>query len=124
MSMVHSSIAAEALSLSGGCEVTIYINRLVSEILQVDGSQLNIIAYTDNQSLYDAVHSMKQTFEKRLIVDISSIWGNRSSVSKKKNEIEVTWIEKERKISDVLSKTGVSSSELLNMLSTAKMIIL
>ena len=84
MSMVHSSIAAEALSLSGGCEVTIYINRLVSEILQVDGSQLNIIAYTDNQSLYDAVHSMKQTFEKRLIVDISSIWGNRSSVSKKK----------------------------------------
>ena len=29
-----------------------------------------------------------------------------------KNKIEVTWIEKERQISDVLTKAGVSSSEL------------
>ena len=35
----------------------------------------------------------------------------------KRNEIEVTWIEKERQISDVLTKAGVSSSELLNVLS-------
>ena len=36
----------------------------------------------------------------------------------KRNEIEVTWIEKERQISDVLTKAGVSSSELLNVLSS------
>ena len=59
---VHSTIAAETLSLRDGCDVAIYINRLVSEILRVDGSQLDIIIYTDNQSLYDAVHSIKQTF--------------------------------------------------------------
>ena len=38
------------------------------------------------------------------------------------NEIKVTWTEKERQISDVLTKAGVFSSELLNVLSTSKMI--
>ena len=37
---------------------------------------------------------------------------------------EVTWIEKERQISDVFTKAGVSSSGLLNVLSTSKMITL
>ena len=41
-----------------------------------------------------------------------------------RNEIEVTWIERERQISDVLKKAGVSSSELRNVLSTPKMISL
>ena len=65
--VVRSTIAVENLSLSDGCDVAVYINRLVSEILRVDGSQLDIITYIeDNQSLHDAVHSMKQTLEKRL----------------------------------------------------------
>ena len=62
---------------------------------------------------------MKETLEKRLIVDISSI---REMI--KRNEIEVTWIEKERQIGDVYKTTGVSSSELPNVLSTSKMISL
>ena len=41
---------------------------------------------------------------------------------KKRNEIDVTWIEKERQIRDVLTKAGVSFSESLNVLSTSKMI--
>ena len=59
LDVVRSTIAAEMLSLSDGCDVAIYINRLVSEILWVGGSQLSIIKYTDNQSLHDPVHSMK-----------------------------------------------------------------
>ena len=62
---------------------------------------------------------MKQILEKHLIVDISSI-----HEMTERNEIEVTYIEKERQISDVLVKAGVSSSELLNVLSTLKMISL
>ena len=66
------------------------------------------LRYKDYQSLYDAVHSMKQTFQEGLLVDISSI---REMIER--NEMEVTWIEKERQISDVLTKAGVSSRELL-----------
>ena len=73
-------------------------------------SQLDIITYTNNQSLYDAVHSMKQTLQKRLIVDISLI-----CEMIKRNKIEVTWIEQERQDGDVLTKAVVSSSELLNV---------
>ena len=57
--VVRSTIAVETLCLSDGCDVAIYINRLVSEIVQVDGSRLDIITYKDNHSLYDAVHTMK-----------------------------------------------------------------
>ena len=46
------------------------------------------LTYTNNQSLYDAVHSMKQTLQKRLIVDISL-----TCEMIKRNKIEVTWIE-------------------------------
>ena len=83
------TIAAETLSLSEGCDLAMYINKLVSEFLFNDGKQLNIIAYIDNQSLYDAVHTLKQTLEKQLLLDISAI---REMVEK--NEIDITWIEK------------------------------
>ena len=62
---------------------------------------------------------MKQTLEKCLSVDISSM-----HEIIERNETEVTWIERERQISDVLKKAGVSSSELQNVLSTPKMISL
>ena len=78
---------------------------------------LEILAYTHNQSLYDAAHSMKQTLEKRLLVDISSI---REMIER--NEIKVTWIGKEKQLSDILTKVGVSSKGLLNILSNSKMI--
>ena len=45
----------------GGGNVAMYINKLVSKLWFHDGKQLNIIAYTDNESLYDAVHTLKQT---------------------------------------------------------------
>ena len=43
---------------------------MLSEPLHTKPNCLSITAYTDNQSLYDAVHSMKQTLEKHLVVDI------------------------------------------------------
>ena len=66
-------MAAEALPRAEGRDAAIYINKLVSELLFPDDKQLNIIAYTDNESLYHAVHTLKQTLEKRLLVDISSV---------------------------------------------------
>ena len=36
--VVRSTIAAETLSLSEGCDVAMYVNRLVSELLFHDGT--------------------------------------------------------------------------------------
>ena len=94
-----------------------YINKSVSEILYHDGKQLNIIAYTDNQSLYDAAHTLKQTLEKWLLVDISAI---REMVEK--DEINITWIEKTKQIGDILTKAEASSNVISGVLSSLKVI--
>ena len=52
---------------------------------------MNIIAYTDNQSLHGTVHSTKQTLERRLIDDISSICEMVDN-----NQIQVIWVEKDK----------------------------
>ena len=64
--------------------------------------------YTDNRSLYDAVHSMKQTLEKRLLVDISAM-----PEMIERNEITVTWINREKQMSDVLAESGVPLNIML-----------
>ena len=66
---------------------------------------------------YNVVHSMKQTLEKHLLVDISAI---REMVER--NEIIVTWINKEKQLTDVLKKSGAPSNSMLQTLNRSKMI--
>ena len=101
--MVQSTLAAETLSLSDGCDATFYVNILLSEFIQKNSKPMNIITYTDNQSLTVTVHSTKQTLERRLIVDISFI---REMVGN--NKIQVIWVDKDKQISGVQTKSGVS----------------
>ena len=87
--VTRSTITAKALHLSKGCNEAIHINRLVSELLFHDGKHLNITVYADNRGLYNAAHTIKQTLEKRLLVDIPTI---REIFER--NKINITWIEK------------------------------
>ena len=89
--MVQSTLSAETLSSSDGCDVTSYVNILLSELIQKNSKPMNIIAYTDNQSLHGTVHSTKQTLERRLIDDISSICEMVDN-----NQIQVIWVEKDK----------------------------
>ena len=59
--------------------------------MQKNSRSMNIIAYTDNQSLHDTVHRTKQTLERRLIIDIAFI---REMVNN--NQIQVIWVEKKQ----------------------------
>ena len=94
--VVRSTITAETLSLSEGCDVAFHMNKIVPELLIHDGKQLNIIAYTDNQSLKDAAHTLKQTLEKSLLDDISAI---REMIER--TEINITWIEKTKQVTSL-----------------------
>ena len=55
--------------------------------------------HTLTTKVYDAAHTLKQTLEKLLLVDISAI---REMVEK--NEINITWIEKTKQIRESLQK--------------------
>ena len=103
------------MSLLEGCDVTMYINKLASELIFHDGKQLNI-AYTNNQSLYNAADTSKQSLEKQLLVDISAI---REVVEK--NEINITWIKKTKQIADILTKAGGSPNVISGVLSSLKL---
>ena len=99
--VVRSRLTAKTLALSDKCDVTFYVNKLLSKLIDADRDSLSVTAYTDNESLNVAVLSTKQTLEKRLIVDISSL---REMVDR--NEIQIAWTEKVKQISDVLPKAG------------------
>ena len=57
--VVRSRLAAETLALSDGCDVTFYVNKLLSKLVHADRDSLSVTAYTENKSLHDAVHSTK-----------------------------------------------------------------
>ena len=52
---------------------TNHLNKLLSELIYAERDSLSVTAYTDNQSLHNNLHSTKQTLQKRLIVDTSSL---------------------------------------------------
>ena len=62
-------MTVNTLSLSHECDIAVYINKIISKLFYTDGSKLDIVAYTNNQNLYDVVNSMKQTLEKWLMFD-------------------------------------------------------
>ena len=80
---------------------------MLSELLHTKPSYFSINAYTNNQSLYDAVNNMKQTLEKCLLIDISAIREMAET-----NEITVTWINTKKQLSDVLTKSGAPSNSM------------
>ena len=93
--VVRSTIGAETLSLIEGCDTALYISEMVSEISKRMNtkapSPVNIEALTDNQSLFDTIHSTKQTSEKRLIVDIS-LTAEMSTIKRFSEVCLVEWI--------------------------------
>ena len=104
------------LSLSDGCDTTLFLAYLVKAILNLDPQfPLNITAYTDNQSLYDLLYTTKQPTERRLITDIASL---REMIDTK--EVNVVWVDHKNQLSDVLTKSGASPHQLLESLHSAK----
>ena len=72
---VHSSLAAEILSLSNAVDTTVFLNKMFSEIYFGGQKDLPIEVITDNQSLYDALYSCtcKSISERRLRIDIGML---------------------------------------------------
>ena len=80
-------------NLLSGINNMVFTKATHSKLIQKNSKPMNIIAYTDNQNLHDAVHSTKQTLERRLIVDIPFI---RELVDN--NQIQVIWVEKDNRL--------------------------
>ena len=115
--VVKSTMAAETLSLSEGCDTAQFISKLISEVLRLKSDKcLPITAFTDNRSLYDTINTSNQVSDKRLRVDISSI---RQMVER--NEIKISWLCNRLQLGDVLTKGGASYKPLVDVLKSGKL---
>ena len=64
-------------------------------------SSIDIECFTDNQSLFDTVHSTNSIIDKRLRVDMDIL---REMVHKK--EVLIKWVETKDQLADALTKKG------------------
>ena len=116
--VVRSTIAAEALSLQEGLECSYYYRKIGEDITGVPPRTIPIVAYIDNKSVIEALHSTKLVDDKRLRVDIAAI-----QESLEKNDIkEINWCPGNKQLANCMTKLGASRYELLNVLQCGKMI--
>lgn len=107
--VTRSTLAAETLALTDGCDTAYFIANLISSIIPT--RKIPIHVFTDNQSLHDTINTTKPTLDRRLRVEISAL---REMCDK--GEITINWLSKHHQLSDVLTKKGASSSSLLKVL--------
>ena len=110
---MHSTIAAEGLSLCDGIADAIYIKAILSEILSV---QLPITAVTDHEGLYKNIHSTKLVEDKRLRIDLASL---KEDLSRKVIE-NIELCPSSAMLADSLTKRGASGWRLLSVLQNGK----
>ena len=112
--VVRSTLAAETIALMDGCDAAFLVANLIGETL-LKKYKIESVVITDNQSLYNTVHTSHLVDDKRLRVELSSI---RQLVEK--NELKVQWTEHQNQLSDVLTKKGASNSGLLQVIQSGR----
>ena len=110
--IARSTLAAETLVFTDGCDAAYFINQLAQEA-QIVSSDSQILTYTDNKSLHDSVNTIAQVTDRRLRVEISAI-----REMQEKEEITIKWISKEKQLADCLTKRGAPCSSLVSVLQT------
>ena len=114
--VVRSTIAAETLSLQEGLEAVYYIQRLLLEILDMPVGSIPIVAFVDNKSVVQSIHSTSLVDDKRLRLDIAAI---KQSIDK--HEVSaINWCPSKAQLANCMTKRGASAYELLTVLHQGK----
>ena len=72
--VARSTIAAETLALSDGCDTSFFVASLTKEmIFMKQYNDINIEAFSDNRLLYETLHTTKPILEKHLRVEIAAL---------------------------------------------------
>ena len=102
--VVKSTLAAETLAAVEAVETGFLLTSILKE-LRNSQSSIDIECFTDNQSLFDTVHSINSIIDKRLRVDMTIL---REMIHKK--EVLIKWVETKDQLADALTEKGTSSS--------------
>ena len=111
--VVHSTLAAEALSLYNGMDAAIATRKLLQDMTG-HKYDLKLRAIIDNKDSYDTIHSSTNCAERRLRREIASI----QECLTRKEVNSIIWVKGEHQLSDVLTKKRADRTNLLNVLQT------
>lgn len=112
--VVRSTLAAEALSLMLGLEAALYVRSILSELLITP--KIPVIAYVDNRSVVEAVHSTKLVDDKRLRIDIGAIKQCLSDGTLS----ALRWCPGDAQLADCMTKKGAAGHHLLRVFQNGK----
>lgn len=115
--VVRSTLAAEALSLCDGLETALHIRRVLEDTLNLPSKTIKIHGIVDNRSTVDAVKSTTVVDDKRLRREIGAI----KQLLERGDINSITWVPGSEQLADVLTKRGVNSCKLLNVIQTGKL---
>ena len=113
--VVGSTLAAEALSQRSALDHAIFLRAIFAEILGVNPLDILIVSYIDSNNLLEAASSTKFVDDKKLRLDIAQI-----QESVREENIEIKWVKTHDMLADSLTKNGVNSSNLLQVLSSGR----
>lgn len=113
--VVHSTLAAEGLSLTDCNGDASYIRNVVEELLFGDSRKhkIPIKIYTDSIQLRKALYSTHMVTEKLLRITIAEM---KQVISNTSENTQVKWVKSSNMLSDCLTKTGASTMELCKVL--------
>jgi hypothetical protein len=115
--VVNSTLAAETLSLYAGLDAAIAMKDQLIAMLG-EGYKFTLRALVDNKSTVDTVHAaVSLTTEKRLRKEIGSI---KEMMQTGKLQ-ELKWVPTELMLADALTKKGVNSLKLLQVMQTGRL---
>ena len=113
--VVNSSLAAETLAVVKTIGVIYFIKEIMKQMYgKVDGD-IACVAITDSKDLYEAVHNVKNTNDKRLLGDILQI---KQAIAVDGIIEELRHVPSHEMLADSLTKEGASGEELLNCVRT------
>ena len=116
--VVHSTLAAEALSLQEGLEASFYYRHMLEEILGLPSKSIDIYAFVDNKSVIDSVHSTKLVEDKRLRIDIAALTESIAQGEVRK----IQWCSGQKQLANCLTKAGEDGLCVLEILQRGQML--
>ena len=116
--VVRSTLATEALSICDGLETNLHIRRVLEDILNLPSKTIKIHGIVDNRLTVDAVKSTTVVDDKRLHREIGVI----KQLLERGDINSITWVSGSKQLANVLTKQGVNSCKLLNVIQTGKLI--
>ena len=111
----RSTLAAETMALVEGLEECLYLKNLLSEI-GIFKQKNEIIGYTDNLGLREALYSTKLVDDKQTRIDIAAL---QQMLHTGKVQ-QIIWCSTKQQLANALTKRGASTEFLLNVLQTGR----